>query len=378
MDKYIAKTSYDVMWDWDIASGEVYVGDSIEEVFGYKLQNNRINFPDFISILLPDEKNQVEKKLSQTLDSPGKHWKDAFLLKRHDGSVATTTSRASIVRDEAGKAIRLIGATQDVSKLQELEMKLEEQLSIKEEQRQFLTSKLSHEVIWDWNLLTNEVFIGDEFEKLFGYALTNNNGKICDKINHLHPDDQTDFDRELQVAVASSVTQWEHAYRFIRADGTIAKVVDRATIIRQPGGKAYRMLGTMQDISRQKELQEKTDGQTSNEKKKQIIEKIKNVIIALVCNSDERLNSNLSDYLSKQLAYNYTYLANVFSEMEGSTIQKFIISKKIESVKELLIKGDLSLTEIAWKLHYSSVAHLSNQFKKLTGVTPTSYKARYS
>ena len=734
--KYIAKTSYDVMWDLDVASGEIYVGDSIEEVFGYKLQNNRINFTDFISILLPEEKKHFEKKLLKIFDSPSKYWKDAFLLKRDDGSVATTTSRASILRDDAGKAIRLIGATQDVSKLQELETKLEEQMFMKEEQKLFLTSKLSFDVMWDWNLLTNEVFIGDDFEELFGYAIKNNKGKIADKGNHLHPDDKTNWEKGLHVAISSSVTHWEHAYRFIRADGTIARVFDRASIIRHPGGKAYRMIGTMQDVSRQKELQEMQDYQTAiktkllsdykenfthtfkssydifydydliaddvmvsdafqikfgykittnmtleacwvshihpadkhdvfenylgmlaskdiewkykyrflksdnsvtnvlttaiilrntegvayriighmqdmsnqnvleekinrdiellenkiatatkvagnmqqqigkevdnnvtqllsasqlyvdmakrssehwkmylnrsaeytamameeirnledvytttaisntglceaienlirdemkvnpvkissanstfiehsvndkfkfnifcilrdhlhnilnhaqateiaihlsqnknfitliisdngmwsyadkseresvasnikanvssyngavdfvsqagqasiltisfpvkdtllekmttlnstNEKKHQIIEKIKNAIVQLVRSSEDKVNSNLSDYLSQQLDYSYTYLANVFSEAEGTTIQKFIISQKIECVKELLVKGDLSLTEIAWKLHYSSVAHLSNQFKKLTGLTPSSFK----
>jgi PAS domain S-box-containing protein len=128
--KYIAKTSYDVMWDWDITSGEIYVGDSVEEVFGYKVQNNRVNFKNFIGCLLPEEKDIVEKKLLKKLASVDKSWNDAFMFKRYDGSEATTTSRASIVRDEHGKAIRLIGAIHDISKLQELENKLEEQTTI--------------------------------------------------------------------------------------------------------------------------------------------------------------------------------------------------------------------------------------------------------
>ena len=131
--KYIGKTSYDVMWDWDIATGQIYVGDSIEEVFGYKVQNNTVNFTDFSRCLLPEEKDTVEKKLLKTLASGNKSWNDSYMFKRHDGSVASTTSRASIVRDEEGKAIRLIGAIQDVSRLQELEKKLEEQITIQEE-----------------------------------------------------------------------------------------------------------------------------------------------------------------------------------------------------------------------------------------------------
>ncbi len=105
-----------------------------------------------------------------------------------------------------------------------------------------------------------------------------------------------------------------------------------------------------------------------------LIEKIKNVIIEMIHYSDELPQMNYSDYISEKLGYEYTYLANVFSEVKGITIQQFIIIHKIERVKELLIYDELSLTEISHKLHYSSVAHLSNQFKKITGLTPTFYK----
>lgn len=105
-----------------------------------------------------------------------------------------------------------------------------------------------------------------------------------------------------------------------------------------------------------------------------LIEKIKNVITEMIHYSDELPREKFSDLLSKKLGYDYTYLANTFSEIKGITIQQFIIIHKIERVKELLIYAELNLTEIAFKLHYSSVAHLSNQFKKVTGLTPSFYK----
>lgn len=111
-----------------------------------------------------------------------------------------------------------------------------------------------------------------------------------------------------------------------------------------------------------------------DDKKSMLIEKIKNIIIELVHFSDKQLIVNFSDYLSEKLNYNYTYLANLFSENQGTTIEHFLLTHKIERVKELLVYDEISLTEIAWKLHYSSVAHLSNQFKKMTGLTPSSYK----
>lgn len=104
------------------------------------------------------------------------------------------------------------------------------------------------------------------------------------------------------------------------------------------------------------------------------IEKIKNVIVEMIHYSDDMLKVNFSDFISEKLNYDYTYLANLFSEVQGTTIERFIINHKIERVKELIIYDDLNLTEIAWKMHYSSVAHLSNQFKKITGLTPTHFK----
>jgi len=118
----------------------------------------------------------------------------------------------------------------------------------------------------------------------------------------------------------------------------------------------------------------KTGLELMDNKRSILVEKIKTIIIEMVHFSDDQIKINLSDYLSEKLNYNYTYLANLFSEVKGITIEQFYLTHKIEKVKELLVYDDLNLTEIAWKLHYSSVAHLSNQFKKMTGITPTAFK----
>ncbi len=109
-------------------------------------------------------------------------------------------------------------------------------------------------------------------------------------------------------------------------------------------------------------------------KKAVLIEKIKNIIIQLIHHSEETIKTNFSDYLSEKLNHNYTYLANLFSEVQGTTIEQFIILHKVERIKELIIYGELNITEIAWKLNYSSIAHLSNQFKKITGLSPMHFK----
>jgi AraC-like DNA-binding protein len=111
-----------------------------------------------------------------------------------------------------------------------------------------------------------------------------------------------------------------------------------------------------------------------DDKKSVLIQQIKTAIVELVHYSKEPLLIKFSEFLSQKLNYDYTYLANLFSEMQGTTIEKFFITHKIERVKELIIYDELNLTEIAYLMHYSSVSHLSAQFKKVTGLTPTHFK----
>lgn len=111
-----------------------------------------------------------------------------------------------------------------------------------------------------------------------------------------------------------------------------------------------------------------------DDKRAMLIERIKNVVVKMVHHSEEVPLQKFSVYLSEELDYDYTYLANLFSETEGITIEQFVLLHKIERVKELLIYDEYNLTEIAYQMNYSSVAALSNQFKKITGLTPSFYK----
>lgn len=134
-----------------------------------------------------------------------------------------------------------------------------------------------------------------------------------------------------------------------------------------------------EDITKEQHAQLKDDLhqvglELMDDKKAILIERIKNVIIEMIHYSDELPKTNYSDYISDKLGYDYTYLSNMFSEEKGITLQHFIIMHRIEKVKELLLYDELNLTEISYRLQYSSVAHLSNQFKKVTGLTPSHYK----
>jgi YesN/AraC family two-component response regulator len=111
-----------------------------------------------------------------------------------------------------------------------------------------------------------------------------------------------------------------------------------------------------------------------DDKKSRIIEKIKNSIVELVHYSEQQIQTKLSEHIAHQLHHDYNYLSNLFSEVEGTTIEKYFITQRIERVKELLVYDELSLSEIALKLNYGSISYLSKQFKKTTGLTPTAFK----
>jgi AraC-like DNA-binding protein len=128
------------------------------------------------------------------------------------------------------------------------------------------------------------------------------------------------------------------------------------------------------DKERLKEVLESLGFELIDDRKGRIIERIKNVIIELVHRQDNGAKTNLSAVLSAELHHDYNYLSNLFSEVEGTTVEKYFIAQKIERVKELLVYDELSLSEIALRLNYSSVAYLSNQFKKVTGLTPSHFK----
>ena len=257
--KHISKTSYDVMWDWDIATGKIYVGDSLTEVFGYSIQANTINFSDFICALLAEDKKAVILKLNKTLASDKKNWNDSFKILRKDATTSTTTIRASIVRDEQNNAIRLIGAIQDTTPLHVLQQNLDHQITLQKNASEtfFLTTKVSFDMIWDWNLENGKVFRGEGAEELFGHNFIKDQGNVLEWRTHIHPDDKAAVEESLVKARESTDITWECTYRFFRADGTVADVFDRANIFRNEDGKAYRMIGALQDISHRKELEDK-------------------------------------------------------------------------------------------------------------------------
>jgi len=162
-----------------------------------------------------------------------------------------------------------------------------------------------------------------------------------------------------------------------RCEIMVQKILEQLNIPFQRINLGEIELRGVLDFKKEEELKEqfkKVGFEWIKDKRSQTIERIKTLIIDLVHYQDNTLESNLSIYLSRDLLQNYAVLSTLFSEVENQTIERFYIAQKIEKVKELLMYDELTLSEIALKLHYSSVAHLSRQFKKVTGFTPTYFK----
>ncbi len=253
------KTSFDIMWDWDISTNLVYVGKSVEKLLGYVLESNTIKFGDFIKILDAEEKKSVEKKLRKAIGSRNKIWGDSFKLKRKDGTIASTISRAIIQRDTNGKVTHLIGATNDLQILNTLRDKLNKEIALREQQSEktIQTEKISYDIIWDLNLQTKEILVSEGFKNLFGYSIKNNKFKLSFWQSFIHPEYKETVEKKFISAIFSKEVYWEETYQCVRKNGTTATVICRGNIMRDADGNAYRMIGALHDISKQILLEDK-------------------------------------------------------------------------------------------------------------------------
>jgi PAS domain S-box-containing protein len=251
----------------------------------------------------------------------------------------------------------------------------EKELAMLIELYRFIT-EVTNDCLWEWDMQAREMFwIDGGHKRVFGYPITNALIPQTFWESCIHPEDKPRILAGLNKMITERSGVWEDEYRFQKVNGEYAWVHDRGHIIYE-GDIACRMIGATQDISarRSAEILLKSTLESLNDKKGILIRKIKSVIIDLAYYSKEPLAVKFSEFLSQKLKHDYTYLANIFSEVQGTTIEKFFIARKIERVKELLVSSEHSLTEISYLMHYSSVAHLSSQFKKVTGLTPSYFK----
>ena len=352
--KHIAKTSFDVMWDWNIATGGMYVGDTIEEVFGYKVKNNRMNFADFITYLLPAQRDSVEQKLRIALASHKKSWSDAFMLKCYDGTVASTVAKASIVRDKKGRATHMIGNIQDVSKVEALEKKLRMQNIVQKGNatKLPLNAPFSCDGLWEWNLLSNDFFLGEGFKEIFGTTRKTNGRRNNDWTVYLHPQDKPAVEKEMADAIVSTATYWKQGFRMTRTDGSIATVFCRANIIRDENGKAMRIIGAVHDLTRQRQVEKKQQNKISAQAKLLMEYKASFKII---------LNSSTDVFYDFDLIKEKLTISDAYMKDFGYSITKNLLTARdwvkhihpADKVAMLLdYKRILTSGEVEWKCRF--------------------------
>jgi PAS domain S-box-containing protein len=357
----VGKISYDVMWDWNISSGEIYVGDSITEVFGYKVKNNRVHFSDFVNCLLPEEVKILKKRLMKIINSGKNSWNDTYHFKRFDGSVACVSSRANIVRDANHKAINLIGALRDLTNLVEVENELKDQYAshqkanerflLADEKRDYqmalkdslliefrqnfkLVFNSSSDVLYDFDLRADKIIISDNYESEFGYKIKKIMRPEKDWFSHIHQKDRKQITEEYLSVLKSEEIEWIAQMRFLRSDHTLANVWIRGLILRDDHGKAYRILGCMKDISKQIVLEEKLQ-QEIELKEKEIAEAMADAKSTERSEIGKELHDNVNQLLGASKLYiDMAKLGGNNSEMCLSRSSEYTLTA-IEEIRKL-------------------------------------------
>ena len=298
-----------MIWDWNLVTDEIFIGDQFQQLFGYKVKDNKGTINDWLKHLHPEDKEKVEKGIHLAIASSSVYWEHTFRYLRADGSIAKVIDRGSILRDKDGKAFRMVGAMQDVSRQRDLEEILDHELLAKrkllaENNENFgLIFNSSSDVLYDNDLVAGKVRISDAYEKEYGYKIKNNITPVKDWLSHIHPNDKEAVHLNLIKAQAGTEMEWKYRYRFLKADGSIARVESKAVILRHADGKAYRMIGSMRDMSKQIVLEEKLEQQIRL-KEKQMAE------VFAEAKDTERLEigKELHDNVNQLLAASILYL----------------------------------------------------------------------
>lgn len=252
-EKYRMATqaSFDAVWDADLVTASIYWGEGFSTLFGYETGNRPGAWKDWEDGVHPEDRERVLGRLSYVLSekSTDKFWKDEYKFFRADGSIAYVADQGMILRNGSGKAYRFVGSMRDITELKQKEQEL-----LQINRRFQLASKATSDIIWEWDLETNIIDWSSNMKIVMGHSLPPSHQlplEFC--VNHIHPNDrQLVIDSLEKVKNDLSAKTWECQFRYARANGTYAYVNDRGHILRDEKGKAVKMIGAMQDITRSK------------------------------------------------------------------------------------------------------------------------------
>ena len=245
----LGEATHDLIYDWDMLSKTVYWNEAIHTVFGYSAADIGPTIDWWESLIHPDDRTSVLGGLARAIVGTDTSWSEEYRFRHADGSYATVIDRGLFMRDDAGRATRMIGSVIDITKRKAAELALR-----RSEERFQLVARLSRSVIYDWDATTNRVERSDGLYSAFGYAESSPEPGWWEERNH--PEDAARVRSEIMAAMAGTADRWHMTYRMRRADGSYAAVEDLAALLRDESGRAMRVVGVATDVSREAELAE--------------------------------------------------------------------------------------------------------------------------
>ncbi|OEY71187.1 PAS domain-containing protein [Salegentibacter salarius] len=249
--EFVNNATEDAIYDWDVINDELQWGDGFYKMFGYERDGKHSNLDKWSSGVHPDDVAVVERDLEASLKNTNiNRWNSEYCFRKADGSYLDIIENGYIIRNEEGEAVRMIGVLRDITNIKAYEKELE---SANERYR--YVTKATSDAIWDYNMVDGNLFWGAGFETLFGYRLNEFKPQLSTWYNKIHPEDLERVLDGFQKFIQGEETIWEEEYRYRNAHGEYLDVFDRGFVVRDKKGKALRIVGAMQDITRKKQYE---------------------------------------------------------------------------------------------------------------------------
>ncbi|MBE7638903.1 PAS domain-containing protein [Salegentibacter sp. BLCTC] len=261
--EFVNKATEDAMYDWDIPTDDIQWGDGFYKMFKFQKQEEKFPFSKWLSSIHPEDVDEITRGLEITLKNKNTNkWYAEYRFQTSAGNFLDIIENGYIIRDESGEAKRMIGVLRDLTKLRVYEKELEAA-----NERYHYVTRATSDAIWDYNLIDESVIWGAGFEKLFGHSLKKLPPNLSVWYENIHPDDRDRVDISLKNAINDDSELWEEEYRYKNISGQYLDVFDRGFVVRN-NGKAIRMVGAMQDITRKKQYEISLEKLNSDLKKR--------------------------------------------------------------------------------------------------------------
>jgi PAS domain S-box-containing protein len=245
--KYATKATFDALWDWDVLKSTLFWGEGFKNIFGYDTKGLQ-PISSWTDHIHPDDIENVTSGIYDIINGSETNWTDEYRYQKADGSYAYVIDRGFVIRNDIGKAVRMVGAMQDISKSKMHEVALEES-----NQRFAYAAKATSEAIWEWNAHQPQIFKEYGYQDLFGYHFTDHQGDVSFWASKVHPNDYEHTWLAMEKTKADPLTNdWTIEYRFLKANNEYICIKEKAILLRDDNGNLVRMIGSMQDVTLQK------------------------------------------------------------------------------------------------------------------------------